>query len=220
MKTTSSIVTILATMVTGLTFCSLASGAAGPTADEAIQKLLDGNKRFIASASAHPNHSAARRTEVAQGQHPYATILACADSRVSPDVVFDQGLGDLFTVRVAGNIVDNASLGSLEYAVEHLHTPVLMVLGHEKCGAVSAALSSGHAPGHIHTIVEAIEPAVKQTKGQVGDPLDNAVVANVRRVVKQLQEAEPILRELVKAGKLKIVGARYDLDTGMVEILP
>jgi carbonic anhydrase len=215
-----SVFSFAALAIAGLFFCSFAGEPAAPTADEAVRKLLEGNSRHATNAPVHPNQSAARRAEVAQGQHPFAAILACADSRVSPEVVFDQGHGDLFTVRVAGNIVDNASLGSLEYAAEHLHTPVIVVLGHEKCGAVSAALGGGHAPGHIHGIVEAIQPAVKETKGQAGDPLDNAVAANVRRVVKQLQAAGPILNELVKAGKLKIVGARYDLDTGKVEILP
>ncbi len=204
----------------GLVLCSFAGGPSESGADQAVRKLLEGNGRYMTNAQAHPNQTAERRTEVAQGQHPFAAILACADSRVSPEVVFDQGLGDLFTVRVAGNVVDNAALGSLEYAAEHLRTPLIVVLGHEKCGAVSAALGGGHAAGHIHTVVEAIRPAVKSSKDQSGDPLDNAVVANVLLVVKQLQTAKPVLSELIKAGKLKVVGARYDLDTGKVELLP
>lgn len=194
--------------------------AGEPTADEVVATLLAGNKRYAEELASHPHQTAIRRTEVAQGQHPRAAILACADSRVSPEIVFDQGLGDLFTVRVAGNILDAASLGSLEYAVEHLHTPVIVVLGHEKCGAVSAAVSGGHAPGHIHAVVEAIAPAVRETKGQAGDAVENAVCANVQAVVKQLQAAAPILAEHVRTGKLKVIGARYDLDTGKVDVLP
>ena len=189
------------------------------SAADAWQRLKDGNQRYMAGTLAHPNQTRDRRTEVAKGQEPFAIILSCADSRVGPEVVFDQGLGDLFVVRVAGNIVDNVGLGSIEYAAEHLHTPLLVVLGHEKCGAVAAAVGGGHAPGHIHSIVKALEPAVASAKALGGDAVDNAVRANVQRVAKQLNQAGPILSELVKAGKLKVVGARYDLDTGLVELV-
>jgi carbonic anhydrase len=135
-------------------------------------------------------------------------------------MIFDQGLGDLFVVRVAGNTLDNASLGSIEYAAEHLKSPLVLVLGHSKCGAVTAAAGGGHAPGHIHTLVKAIAPAIQAAKGQPGDAIDNAARASVKATVQQLRQAEPIVGELVKAGKLKVVGARYDLETGCVELLP
>lgn len=192
-----------------------------PASGEAAwQKLKEGNQRYAAGQPAHPNQSASRRTEVASGQKPFAIILTCADSRVGPEVVFDQGLGDLFVVRVAGNILDNAGLGSIEYAVEHLGASLIVVLGHEKCGAVAAAVGGGHAPGHVHSIVKALEPAVAASKSQSGDAVDNAVRSNVQLVSKQLASAVPILSERTKTGKVKVVGARYDLDTGAVELVP
>lgn len=204
-----------------------AGSAAGSAASSAtsspeaiLQQLLAGNQRFVANALTHTNQTASRRDEVAKGQHPVAMVLTCSDSRVPPEVVFDQGLGDLFVIRNAGNILDDHGLGSMEYAVEHLHVTLLVVLGHEKCGAVSAAAAGGEVPGHIRSIVEAIEPAVETAKTQSGDLVDNAVRANVTRVVGQLKHIGPILSEAISAGKLKVVGARYDLDSGRVEILP
>ena len=155
----------------------------------------------------------------AKGQNPFAVIVGCSDSRVGPEMVFDQGLGDLFVVRTAGEVVDSAALGSIEYAVEHLGSSLIVVLGHERCGAVSAAVAGAKEPGHIAAVLKAIEPAVKQTKGNPGDPVENAVRAQALDVAKQLQEAEPILAERVQSGKLKIVAARYDLDTGKIDLL-
>ncbi|MGA9176521.1 MAG: carbonic anhydrase [Desulfobacterales bacterium] len=147
-------------------------------------------------------------------------MLSCSDSRVPPEILFDQGLGDLFVIRLAGNILDDAALASLEYAVEHLGVKYIMVLGHERCGAVEAALKGGEVPGHIGSLVKAIQPAVEKAKNQPGDLLDNAVRANITIVVQQLKSSEPILEELVKKGDLTVVGTRYDLDDGVVVILP
>ncbi len=138
---------------------------------------------------------------------------------MGPEIVFDQDLGDIFVIRTAGNVVGDIELGSIEYAVDHLHTTLILVAGHERCGAVSAAVEGGHAPGHLPALLNPIMPAVEKTKGQPGDAIDNAVRENVRNVVAQLNAAGPILAEEVKAGKLKVVGARYDLDTGKVEII-
>jgi carbonic anhydrase len=197
--------------------------AAGPgatiTADDALARLRAGNERFVAGDLSHPNTGPDRRAEVAKGQVPFAIIVGCSDSRVGPEVVFDQGLGDLFVIRTAGNVVDDVALGSIEYAADHLGAPVILVLGHTRCGAVSAAVAGGEAHGHIGSIVEKIKPAVEETRGKPGDPVDNAVRANVRHVVRQLRGASPILSKLVKAGKLRVVGACYDLDTGRVEFL-
>lgn len=146
--------------------------------------------------------------------------MSCSDSRVPPEIIFDQGLGDLFVIRLAGNILDDAALGSLEYAVEHLGVKYIMVLGHERCGAVDAAVKGGEIPGHIGSLVEAIQPAVEKVKNLPGDLLDNAVRANVTLVVQQLKSSGPIIEELVKKGALTIAGARYDLDDGEVKILP
>jgi carbonic anhydrase len=190
------------------------------TPDQALDKLMQGNRRYLFARMSHPVSNEERRREVAKAQHPFAVILGCADSRVSPEIVFDEGLGDLFVVRVAGNIVDDAILGSIEYAVEHLGTSVVLVLGHERCGAVQAAVAGGEAPGHVGVLVQCIRPAVDSTRGLPGDPVDNAVRANVTIMVQQLRRSTPILSAAVAAGKLRIVGGRYDLDTGVVEILP
>jgi carbonic anhydrase len=154
--------------------------------------------------------------EVAKGQHPIAIIVGCSDSRVAPEIVFDQGLGDLFVVRVAGNVVDDHAIGSIEYAVEHLHASLIVVLGHDRCGAVQAAISGDDAPGHIQSLVESIRPAVEAAKSEPGDLLDNAINENVRRVVNQLQTSQPILGQEVQEGHLQVVGARYLLDGGSV----
>jgi carbonic anhydrase len=167
-----------------------------------------------------PGHVAEARRAVAKGQTPFAIIVGCSDSRVGPEIVFDQGLGDIFVVRTAGEVVDATALGSIEYAVEHLGSSLIVVLGHERCGAVSAAVARAKEPGHIAAVLKAIEPAVEQTKGKPGDPVENAVRAQAVDVAKQLQDAKPILAERVHSGKLKIVAARYVLDSGKVEFLP
>ena len=184
-----------------------------------LQKLIDGNKRFADSKTEHINQSAERRTELAKGQKPFAVVVTCSDSRVPPEIIFDQGLGDLFVIRTAGNIIDDIGLGSIEYAVEHLGVQLIVVLGHEKCGAVDAAVKGGHAEGHIQYLIDAIRPVVEKEKNNNGDLLDNSVKANILRVVSQLNSSEPILEEFVHGKKLTIVGARYDLDDGVVTIL-
>lgn len=188
--------------------------------EAARQRLIEGNKRYVNAKLSHPNQTTERRFEVAKGQHPFSAIVSCSDSRVPPEVIFDQGLGDLFVIRLAGNIIDDAALGSLEYAVEHLGVKHILVLGHERCGAVDATVKGGEVPGHIGSIVKAIHPAVDKVKNQPGDLLDNAVRANVAMVVQQLKSSAPILMELVKKGDITIDGARYDLDDGVVALLP
>lgn len=189
-----------------------------PDPEAALQKLLEGNERFIQHHPLYPDQSAKRLQEVAQAQHPFATILSCADSRVPAEIVFDQGIGDIFDVRVAGNIATPETVGSIEYAVALLGTPVLMVLGHERCGAVTAAVQRDALPGDIGSFVKAILPAVEQVKGQTGDVVDNAVIANVHYQIEQLKRSS-LLNERLQSGELKIVGGRYDLDTGKVTII-
>ncbi len=219
MKTikSSAFATILA-----LATCTL--HAATPEETPALQKLLEGNARFVAGQSAHPHQDGTRRTELAAGQKPFAVVIGCADSRTSPEILFDQGLGDLFVVRLAGNIVDDAALGSVEFAVAQLGAKLIVVLGHEKCGAVKATvgvLNGDPAPAnHIASIVEAIKPAAQAAKDQQGDAVENAIRENVHGVVERLKLAMPVLAPLVKSGELKVVGARYDLDDGKVEIVP
>ncbi|MFN6483889.1 MULTISPECIES: carbonic anhydrase [unclassified Nostoc] len=186
--------------------------------DAALQKLIDGNQRFVAHHPQYPDQSELRLHEVAQAQHPFATILSCADSRVPAEIVFDQGIGDIFDVRIAGNIATHEAIGSIEYAVVLLGSPLLMVMGHERCGAVTAAVQNESLLGDISTFVKAIKPAVEKVKNQSGDAVENAVVANVQYQIERLKRSK-LLTEQVESGKLKIVGGRYDLDTGKVSII-
>lgn len=199
----------------------LASSAAAaqaplPSAEAVLRELKAGNDHHVAKRYEHPHQSAARQRELAADQHPHAAILSCADSRVAPEIVFDQGLGDLFDVRVAGNVAGDAELASLEYAVDHLHTPVLVVLGHQKCGAVTAAADPAEPEGHLPSLVAMIRPAVERARNQPGDLIANAVRLNVENVVSQITSSKPVLGECVRRGELKVVGAVYALDTGRV----
>jgi carbonic anhydrase len=171
--------------------------AAVVSADQAISRLMEGNRRYSRHIEQHPDETLARRKELEGGQHAFAVILSCSDSRVPPELIFDQGLGDLFVIRVAGNVAAEDGLGSIEYAVEHLHTKLILVLGHEKCGAVSAAVQGGSAPGHLGSLVSAIQPSVDETRAMPGDNIHNCVLANVRRTARQIRQSEPVLRERI-----------------------
>src|SRR6267142_1234670 len=190
------------------------------TADSALAELKSGNARHVEHRYQHPHLTADRQQQLIFGQNPHAQILSCSDSRVPPELIFDQGLGDLFIVRVAGNVASDTELGSLEYGAEHLHIPLLVVLGHQHCGAVTAAVEGGEAQGHIRALVNLLHPAVEKSRGLPGDAVENAVKANVEMVVKQLRTSTPILAELVSHGKVRVVGAVYSLDTGKVTWLP
>jgi carbonic anhydrase len=187
-------------------------------ADQALKLLLEGNQRFIAGKMEHPNQSPARRDEVAKGQHPFASVLACADSRTAPEIVFDRGLGDLFTVRVAGNVADKVVIESLDYSVKHLGVRLVMVLGHTRCGAVIAAVDGHDAPGDVGPMLSELRPAVAASKGMPGDPVLNAVRQNVILIVEKLSTSAE-LSAMVKSGELKIVGGVYDLSTGTIDML-
>jgi carbonic anhydrase len=193
--------------------------AAGLSPEQALMRLKSGNARFVTGQSVHPNQDELVRTNVAKGQKPFAIVVGCADSRVPPEIVFDAGVGDLFVLRVAGNLADNAVIGSIEYAVEHLGAKLLIVMGHERCGAVKATLDGAAADGHLGALLEAIRPAVAKARGNGGDELDLAVRINAKLVADDLRGSKPILEEKVKAKKLKVVAARYDLDSGVVEVL-
>ncbi|MFQ5672850.1 MAG: carbonic anhydrase [Nitrospinales bacterium] len=184
-----------------------------------LKKLILGNERYTTGKCIHPHQTLERRREIAKIQNPFATVIACADSRVSPEIIFDQGLGDLFVLKVAGNVLNDMILGSLEYSVQFLSVELIVVLGHKRCGAVNAALSGNSPEGHIGSLVEALAPAIEKAKDRPGDVADNVARENVRGVVKQLKESMPILNERVNQEKLQIVGAFYDLDTGTLEIL-
>ena len=214
----------------GAVVASGEAGAAAPagkgttlTPDQALALLKEGNRRFISDRPATGPMSRARRLEIAKGQQPFAVLISCSDSRVGPEQLFGRGLGELFIVRNAGNTVASTqALGSVEYAVAELGVPLVVVMGHERCGAVAAAASvvekNSVYPGSIGRMVEPIVPAVLSVRGKAGDMVDNAVRENVRRVVRDLRTSvEPMLLDPQKAGRLKVVGAYYDLDTGAVD---
>jgi len=214
---------------------------------EALSRLKEGNSRFIAGNVQHPRETsderayiaknsyenpdalslgmtseqaAKRRGELTKSQHPFAIILSCSDSRVPPELVFDEGLGDLFIIRVAGNVLNDEGLGSIEYAVDILGARLIVVLGHQSCGAVDAAMKTvaakGKAPGHIQSLVTAIKPVVDSTpKGN----LDTMIKANVKHVVDGLRSSTPILKAKVDAGDVQVIGGYYTLDTGAVTFL-
>jgi carbonic anhydrase len=216
MNTTSKLIRIIFISLLSIAGFGFAADHPAPSvsADTALVKLKEGNARFATSAVSEGKPTAAKRAQTAQAQHPFAIIVGCADSRTAPELVFDQNIGDLFVVRTAGNIVDDHGLGSIEYAVEHLGARLIVVLGHKRCGAVSAALASDTAPGHVQSLVRDIQPAVKAAKGKPGDALDNTIAENARLVAARIrQDAE--LGELAK--DVRIVSAVYDLDTGKIE---
>ena len=215
--TTLAALGIVASMVVPAVGSETASSI---TPDQALSRLVAGNQRFVAHKATHPHEDLARRHDLAGSQHPFAVVLSCSDSRLPPELIFDQGLGDLFVIRVAGNITDAAVVGSIEYAVEHLKSPLIVVLGHEKCGAVTAAMSGGaESKDHIQALVDEISPVVAEAKKDPKDPLDAAVRLNVRKVVGELGASEPILAHEAKAGHIRIVGAYYSLDTGAVTLV-
>ena len=191
-----------------------------PTADEALQALLDGNKRFISGNLEHPNHCEESRRLTSGGQKPIATILCCADSRVPPVDIFDQGIGDLFVVRVAGNIIGDHTLGSIEYSVRHLDIPLVIVMGHSCCGAVGAVASEVKLDGHMASFTAPIQTAIKQAKDKEGDLVDNTAKELAGNMARHLEKSEPIIADYVNDKKVKIVPAFYDFHTGKVTLLP
>jgi carbonic anhydrase len=195
------------------------------TPDEAKKQLEEGNKRFVSGNYRHPNLDKQRMAETAEkGQDPFATVLSCSDSRVPVEIIFDQGIGDVFIVRVAGNVCDVDETGSIEYGVDHLETPVLLVLGHSNCGAVTAVATDAELHGSIPSLVDNIKPAVEKAK--IENPtlsgkelVPAAVKANVWQAIEDLLKGSPGLRERAEEGKVKIIGAVYHLEDGHVEWL-
>ncbi|MGL5076515.1 MAG: carbonic anhydrase [Waterburya sp.] len=189
------------------------------SADEALKRLLDGNQRFMQQMSQNPDRSLMRIYEVSQAQHPFAAFLSCADSRVAPELIFDEGIGNIFDIRIPGNIVTTETLGSLEYATEVLEVQLIVVLGHERCGAVIAAVEGEELPGHIKSFVKAIEPVVATASNKEGDRVDNAVIANINYQIERIKQNSDLINQKLSSGKLKIIGGRYDLDTGEVKLI-
>jgi carbonic anhydrase len=207
------------------------------TADDALHALREGNRRFVENRLAQPRRTPERRAELAASQHPFAAVLTCSDSRVVPEILFDQGLGDLFVVRIAGNVADEAIRESLEYAAEHLRLPLIVVLGHTRCGAITVAISHDSDPaadvgrlrqtgtagasgrGGAQTLLRLLRPAVVAARKEKGDRVAHTAFANVRLVVEALRQTTPILAEPQRRDELRIVGAIYDITTGVVEWL-
>ena len=203
------------------------AAGAGPdmTADQALANLQQGNLRFVAGKQEHPRQDFTRRDITAtKGQHPFATILSCSDSRVPPEVLFDQGVGDIFVVRVAGNVANVDEAGSIEYAVDHLGTSLLVVLGHTNCGAVTAAVQGAEVHGNVTALIKSIIPAVVRAKTK--DPeasgetlLNECIKSNVWQAIEDLFRTSAIVTAKAKDGKIKVVGAVYDVATGRVNWL-
>ena len=223
---------LLAVSAASLVAGSLAAPALAQTAkpapnamtpDQALKRLMDGNARYVANAPDNKDFSAGRAAR-AQSQHPFAGLLSCADSRVAPELAFDQSPGELFVVRVAGNFVNTDGLASLEFGVKVLGMPLIMVLGHTNCGAIAATINvmkeKTQLPGHLPDLVKAIKPAIDLAeKANAANPLDEAIKQNVRFNVQRLMEAKPIIAEAAAAGKVKVVGGMYDLATGKVALI-
>jgi carbonic anhydrase len=199
----------------------MARDSAGVQTDEALSRLLDGNRRFVAGNLKQLMGPALvrRRYALAREQTPFAVIVGCSDSRVPPELIFDVTLGEIFVIRTAGEVVDSVALGSIEYAIEHLGTRLIVVLGHQRCGAVSAAVSGVTEAGDIPIVLNAILPAVEATKDHAGDPIDNAVRADAREIARRLQITGAIIPPRVQSGEVKVVAAYYSLDSGQVELL-
>jgi carbonic anhydrase len=217
------------TLATGsaLTHSALAASGAAPAISDpevALKLLVEGNLRFQRGESIHPNQDSERRTLVAAGQQPFAIIFGCSDSRESPELVFDRGLGDLFVARTAGHVLDYATLGSIEYGVAELHIPLIVVLGHERCGAVKATIETleakAKAPGSIAALVRSIAPAAEAAQGEGNEKLEHAIRLNTQNTARRLYNLSAIIRAAVQNGTLKIVGGRYDLDSGAMTLVP
>lgn len=191
------------------------------TPEEALDRLMKGNERY-ATGKSTPLEFSEDRAALVSGQNPYACILSCSDSRVSPEFCFDEQRGDLFVARVAGNYLTTDFVATLEYAAAVLHTPLIVVLGHESCGAVKASIDSidnnKQFPGHIQTLASALLPAVRAVKNMSGDRYDNAIKMNVILNVDKLKRQPPILSKLVATKKLLVVGGVYSLKTGRVDL--
>jgi carbonic anhydrase len=215
---------IAATWLLSASRASAADATTSVTADEALAKLKAGNEKYVGAPQICAADLLAQRGQVAKGQTPWATILTCSDSRVPPELLFGGlGVGELFVARNAGNMADTATMGTIEYGAEHLGVPLIVVMGHERCGAIAAACAvvEKHAkfPGSIGPMVNAIVPAAKAVFGKPGDFVDNAVRESALRTAKKISAKSRIVSHLVKANKVKVVAARYDLDNGRVEFL-
>lgn len=203
--------------------CAIFIGSAlmadGNQVEYPLNRLIEGNQRYVSSSTVcHDDWSVKRMSQVL-GQAPFAVVVTCSDSRVPPEIIFDQALGDIFVIRVAGNVVDDFAIGSIEYGVSVLGANLVLVLGHSNCGAVDGALKRLKFDNHIQEVLDAIHPALGEIKEGSENALEKAIKANVRHVEKKLRDSKPVLAALLKQDKLNIVGGYYDLASGKVEFL-
>lgn len=193
------------------------------TPQQAWKRLLEGNERFVANTSSHPRQDAARRAELVSGQHPFAAILGCGDSRLAAEIIFDLGLGDAFVVRTAGQVLDDAVLGSLEYSAAELEIPLIMVLGHDSCGAVTATrnslISGTMPPGFIRNLVEGILPSVISPDLPDDATINEMVIEHTRQTAARIAEQSAIIREAVEGGTVAVIGVFYHLADGKAELV-
>ena len=188
-------------------------------AERSLEMLMEGNARFVGGNTLSGEGTDSRSKETLEEQSPFAAILACSDSRVPPELIFDSGIGDLFVIRVAGNIADDVVTGSIEYAASHLGVPLVVVLGHTGCGAITAVLSGACGEGHTGSIRELLAPALEEIDGQGSGAVEAGARLNALRTARLLENSEPVLRPLVESGRLEIRAAMYDLGSGRVEII-
>ena len=232
MKRFTIVFALVGALLSGSVALASSTTTTAVTPDQALHLLMDGNRHFVKGDLDNLEHmsTGSRRIGLVAGQHPYAVILTCSDSRVPPEILFDKGLGEIFVARVAGNIASAGELlGSIEYGVEHLGASLIMVLGHSKCGAVTATYDA-HVTGalpekNIDSLVKAIDPAVTAVletnpAGTKDEVIEECIVENVNKVTESIEANSPIVKELVELGKVKIVKAKYDLGTGAVTLLP
>lgn len=232
MKKFAAVLALVGALLSGSLALASTTATTAVTPDQALYLLMDGNRHFVKGDLDNLEHmsTVSRRAGLVAGQHPYAIILTCSDSRVPPEILFDKGLGEIFVARVAGNIATASELlGSIEYGVEHLGASLIMVLGHSKCGAVTATYDA-HVTGampekNIDSLVKAIDPAVTAVlatnpAGTKDEVVEECIVENVNKVTESIEANSPIVKEFVELGKVKIVKAKYDLSTGVVSLLP
>lgn len=185
----------------------------------ALKRLMDGNTRYVNGDLEHPHTDSAYREKLVSGQKPFAAILGCSDSRVPLEMIFDQGLGDIFVIRVAGNVANEVTIASVEFAVGVLNVPLVMVIGHSQCGAVSAATRDDSFTGYLHNLIEHIRPAVRRAKGVSGDLIENAIRINAQIMAQQLIDRSDLIADASNSNQTLIVPAYYNLSTGVVDVL-
>lgn len=216
-------ITLLLLSCTLFVFCTCSADHATVShpATAPIDQLLNGNERFAGHHPIHPHETRKRMEEISGGQHPLAAIVCCSDSRVPPEIIFDQGLGDLFVIRTAGNLMGGLEIGSIEYAVEHLGVKQVLIMGHKECGALKAFTEGKKVPGHIQDIVDSIkmEKEIRAISPLDKDLLDDCIRANVIHGIHQLQSQSSLIAEKIRSKELQVFGALYDLEKGVVQLL-